>query len=112
VKEATIYRAKTQPLGEPSSGCFFRNAPNTDELRTRFPQFAQRSEIPSGFLIDQAGLKGERVGGVSISHKHAAFLINDQGGNSDQVKQLVEIVKNRVREQYGVELVPEVFFLQ
>jgi UDP-N-acetylmuramate dehydrogenase len=111
VKEATIYRAKTQPLGDPSSGCFFRNAPNTQALRQQFPQFAERSEVPSGFLIDQAGLKGTRVGGVSISYKHAAFLINDQQGTSHEVKQLVEIVKNRVREQFGVELTPEVFFL-
>ncbi len=112
VKEATIYRAQTQPLGEPSSGCYFRNTPMTPNLAGLFPQFAQRAEFPTAFLIDQAGLKGTRVGGIQVSAKHAAFFINLGQGTSQEVKELAKIVKQRVLELYGVELEEEVFFLE
>jgi UDP-N-acetylmuramate dehydrogenase len=112
VKEATLYRAKTQPLGEPSSGCYFRNSPNNALLKEKYPQFSERQECPSAFLIDQAGLKGTRVGDIEISQKHAAFFINRGKGTSDQVLELAEQVKQRVRELYGVELKEEVFLLK
>jgi UDP-N-acetylmuramate dehydrogenase len=112
VKEATLYRAKTQPLGEPSSGCYFRNTPNTDQLKKSFPQYAERRECPSAFLIDQAGLKGTRVGDIEVSHKHAAFFINVGHGTSDQVRELAALVKKKVHEKFGVELREEVFFLE
>lgn len=111
IKEATIYRAQTQPLGEPSSGCFFRNTPNTPQLQQKFPQFAENREVPAGFLIDKAGLKGQQVGGVTVSQKHAAFLINVGNGTSNDVQQLAQIIKLRIQEQFGVKLQEEVFFL-
>ena len=111
IKEATMYRAKTQPLGEPSSGCYFQNATNTTRLKERFPQFAERRECPSAFLIDQAGLKGTKVGGIKISEKHAAFFINTGSGTSRNVEELASLVKQRVRELYAVELKEEVFLL-
>jgi UDP-N-acetylmuramate dehydrogenase len=112
IREATLYRANTQPLGEPSSGCYFRNTANTPRLQELFPQYQSRKEFPSAFLIDQAGLKGKKVGGVSVSQKHAAFFINDGSGTSLDVKQLAEIVKQSVEQQFGVQLKEEVFFLE
>jgi UDP-N-acetylmuramate dehydrogenase len=111
IKEATVYRSETQPIGQPSSGCYFRNVVNTPDLQRQFPEFAERREFPSAFLIDQAGLKNQQVGGVRVSEKHAAFFVNDGTGTSNDVRQLAEIVKSRVLEQYGVELKEEVFFL-
>jgi UDP-N-acetylmuramate dehydrogenase len=111
VVAATQYRAKTQPLGEPSSGCYFQNAPNTPALKERFPQFAARKSIGAGFLIDQAGLKGYRVGEIVISQKHAAFFINLGQGTSQQVKELETHVRRVINDQFGVELKPEVFTL-
>lgn len=112
VKEATLYRAKTQPLGEPSSGCYFRNTTNTPVLKNRFAQFAERRECPSAFLIDQAGLKGTRVGDIEVSQKHAAFFVNKGNGTSQQVLELAQIVRDRVKQEFGVELQEEVFFLK
>lgn len=112
VKEATLYRAKTQPLGEPSSGCYFRNSPNTPILKARFAQYAERRECPSAFLIDQAGLKGAKVGDIEVSQKHAAFFVNKGFGTSDQVRELAQIVKDKVYKEFGVELKEEVFFLE
>ncbi len=111
IKEATEYRAATQPLGEPSSGCIFQNVPNTPELRARFPQFAERSHVPGGFLIDQAGLKGHRHGDIEVSHKHAAFFVNKGHGTAKDVLDLIHLVKDQVKNQFQVELREEVFVL-
>jgi UDP-N-acetylmuramate dehydrogenase len=111
VAEATRYRAATQPLGVPSSGCVFRNAAQTPELAALFPQFAQQSHVSAGFLIDQAGLKGTRVGGIEVSHKHAAFMINTGQGTAVQTQELIRKVKATVLEKFGVKLQEEVFYL-
>lgn len=111
IKEAVGYRAKTQPLNLPSSGCIFQNVKNTEKLKEQFPQFADHSHVPGGFLIDQAGLKGERVGDIEISSKHAAFFVNHGAGRASDVQRLVEIVKNTVKEKFGVDLQAEVFFI-
>lgn len=112
IKEATQYRAQTQPLGPPSSGCIFQNVPNNDRLRTLFPQFAKKSHVPGGFLIDQAGLKGTRVGDVVVSEKHAAWFINEGNGTAKDVRALIEKVKASVKEQFGITLHEEVFYLK
>jgi UDP-N-acetylmuramate dehydrogenase len=111
IKEATEYRARTQPLNLPSSGCIFQNVPNTDELRQLFPQFADKPRISGGFLIDQAGLKGEKEGDIEVSHKHAAFFVNHGGGTARDVRKLITKVKTSVKDQFGVELQEEVFYL-
>ncbi len=112
IRKATQYRAKTQPLGIPSSGCIFQNVPNTDQLRQQFPQFIDREFVPGGFLIDQAGLKGEKSGDIEVSHKHAAFMINHGHGTAQDLKKLISHVKTTVKEKFGVELQEEVFFLE
>jgi len=111
IKEATEYRAKTQPLGEPSSGCIFQNAPNTPELQALFPQFAGQAFVPGGFLIDQAGLKGTSRGKIEVSHKHAAFFVNKGHGSSKDVLDLIQQVKDQVKEKWNVELREEIFFI-
>ncbi|MBD3250557.1 MAG: FAD-binding protein [Candidatus Pacebacteria bacterium] len=112
IKQATEYRAKTQPLGLPSSGCIFKNTPNTPELRKKFPQFADKEFVPTGFLIDQAGLKGESVGDIEVSHKHAAFFVNHGQGTANDIKQLLEKVQRTIKQKFNVELEPEVFWLE
>ncbi len=111
VKKATLYRAETQPLGLPSSGCIFQNSPNTPELKALFPQFADKAHVSAGFLIDQAGLKGERVGDIVVSQKHAAFMINQGQGTAADVQALIARVKASVKAKFGVDLREEVFYL-
>lgn len=111
IKTATRKRASTQPLGEPSSGCIFQNVPNSPQLQAQFPQFADQPFVPGGFLIDQAGLKGESRGGISVSTVHAAFFVNNGSGTAAQVKELVEHVKQTVKQKFQVELQEEVFYL-
>jgi UDP-N-acetylmuramate dehydrogenase len=111
IRQATVYRAETQPLGLPSSGCIFQNTPNNNRLRELFPQFAEKEYVPGGFLIDQAGLKGVKEGGIEVSDKHAAFFINTGQGKADDIQKLIDRVKSTVKEKFGVELQEEVFWL-
>lgn len=111
IKQATVYRAETQPLGMPSSGCIFQNTPNTAELQQLFPQFADKEFVPGGFLIDQAGLKGVKEGDIEVSDKHAAFFVNHGQGKAADIKKLIDRVKTTVADKFGVMLQEEVFWL-
>jgi UDP-N-acetylmuramate dehydrogenase len=64
----------------------------------------------AGELIDRLGLKGMRVGGASVSQKHANFIVNDESGTASDVRRLAEQVRATVRRETGVELVPEIVF--
>lgn len=111
IQEATLYRAKTQPLGMPSSGCIFKNVANSQHLGQLFPQFASKQFVPAGFLIDQAGLKGTTVGKMQVSHKHASFIVNLGGGKASEIKQLIALIKQTVKEKFAIDLQEEVFYL-
>lgn len=111
IKKATQYRADTQPLGLPSSGCIFKNTPNSEQLKKIFPQFKDRQFISAGFLIDQAGLKGVKVGGIEVSTKHAAFFVNNGDGTADDLKKLIKVVKKAVKNKFDLTLEQEVFYL-
>ena len=89
------WRQTHQPLGLPSAGSVFRN-PDGDS---------------AGRLIDDAGLKGLRIGGAVVSEKHANFIVNDQRGTAADVRRLAERVRRVVRERTGVDLVFEIEFL-
>jgi UDP-N-acetylmuramate dehydrogenase len=111
IREANRYRAETQPLTEPSSGCIFQNVPNTPKLKSMFEQFADKNYLPAGFLIDKAGLKNTKQGDIKVSEKHAAFMINLGNGTAEDVKILIEKVKARVSKKFGVELREEVVWM-
>jgi UDP-N-acetylmuramate dehydrogenase len=89
------WRQAHQPLGLPSAGSVFRN-PDGDS---------------AGRLIDEAGLKGHRIGGAVVSEKHANFIVNDQKGTAADVRRLAEHVRTVVAERHGVELAFEIEFL-
>jgi UDP-N-acetylmuramate dehydrogenase len=112
MRESTIYRMKTQPLGMPSSGCIFKNVPNNDQLKQLFPQFKDKSRVPAGFLIDQAGLKGMSQGSIQVSQEHGSFMVNTNGGTAKDVQILIEKVKQAVRKKFNVSLEEEVFYIE
>ncbi len=85
-------RKSTQPLNLPTSGSTFRNPPGAY----------------AGELLEKVGMKGYRIGGVAFSDVHANFLVNLGGGSFGDVLRLVEIAKERVREEFGLELEEEV----
>ena len=94
--EASLRRRKrTQPLSTPNAGSVFMN-PEGDS---------------AGRLIESAGLMGTRVGGAVVSDVHANFIVNAGGATSADVLALVRLVRDTVKEAYGIELAPEVRFL-
>ena len=65
----------------------------------------------AGALIDAAGLKGLRIGGASVSEKHANFLVNDQKGSATDLRRLADRVRAEVARRSGITLVEEVVYL-
>ncbi len=92
VRRVMFKRRATQPIGEPSAGCVFRNPPGDS----------------AGKLIDQCGLKGLRIGDAEISKRHANFIVNRGKASAVQVMDLLEIIRERVKKETDVELIPEV----
>lgn len=92
VKESWIYKKNNQPLNTRNCGCVFRNPPGAS----------------AGALIDRAGLKGLQVGGATVSEKHANFIVAGDGCKSRDIVRLIEAVQQGVREQFDVELEPEI----
>lgn len=90
------YRRRTkQPLEYPSAGSTFKRPTG---------YFA-------GALIEEAGLKGFRIGGAGVSEKHAGFVVNYGGATAADVLAVIQTVQNRVYENSGVMLEPEVRLL-
>jgi UDP-N-acetylmuramate--L-alanine ligase/UDP-N-acetylenolpyruvoylglucosamine reductase len=93
-RQIDVYKRKRQESQprEPSAGCIFKNPPGNS----------------AGRLIDESGLKGERVGDAEVSTVHANFIVNRGDASSADVLELVRRVRARVRQVKGVELEPEV----
>ncbi len=83
-------RREHQPLQTPSAGCVFKNPP--------------RPGPSAGMLIERAGLKGCRIGGAVVSPLHANFILNEDHATSDDVRRLIDIVRDKVYKDFGVEL--------
>ena len=92
MKELIGKRSASQPLNLPSAGSAFKR-----------PKGGYAAA-----LIDQAGLKGFRVGNAGISDKHAGFAVNLGGATANDVKELLQTVSDRVFEQSGIRLEPEI----
>ena len=85
-------RAKKQPLKFPSCGSVFKRP----------------AGYYAGALIEEAGLKGERVGGAMVSQKHAGFILNTGNATASDVYNLIRRIESRVMDRFGVRLEREV----
>lgn len=85
-------RTDKQPLNYPSAGSTFKRPDGN---------FA-------GKLIEDCGLKGANIGGACVSEKHAGFVINYNDASAKDILGLIEMVRNKVKEKYGIYLEPEV----
>ena len=66
---------------------------------------------PSGKLIDECGLKGTKIGGAQIAPFHGNFIINVDHAKASDVRQLVQLAQEKVKEKFGFDLEPEIIFL-
>ena len=64
--------------------------------------------LPVAFLLSEAGLKGTTEGGARISEKHPNFFINTGGAKAKDIKKLITLAKEKVREKFGIELEEEI----
>mgnify|MGYP001200147891 CR=1 FL=1 len=87
--ECSQSRKRNQPLKFRSAGSIFKN-PNNNKA--------------AGYLIDQAGLKGEKCGDAEISKKHANFIINHGNANSDDVMNLITMIQKEIKTKYDIKL--------
>jgi len=92
IRRVLQHRNTTQEVRLPSAGCAFKNPPGTG----------------AGRLIDQAGLKGARIGDAQVSSRHANFIVNLGRATCDDVLSLMEHVQHRVHRVFHVRLEPEV----
>ena len=86
------YRTKTQPYGQMSAGCLFRNP----------------TGAAAGSLIEKVGLKGMQFGGAEVSDLHANFIVNKLGASAEDVLSLANLVRETVKEKAGVDLEMEI----
>ena len=92
MRKLWIMRKATQPMAHQSAGCIFKNPRG----------------ISAGSLVEQAGLKGESIGGATISERHANFIITTPEATSSDVLALIEQVRGQVAKQFGVDLELEI----
>jgi UDP-N-acetylmuramate dehydrogenase len=90
--DLTEQREAKQPLEMPSAGSVFKRPPG------RYV----------GPMIEELGLKGFRLGGAQVSAKHAGFIVNAGGARASDVLALIQLVRERVQERFGVWLETEV----
>ena len=95
IKETMTSRKKrridTQPLDKPSAGSVFRNPEG----------------LSAGKLIEDAGLKGYKIGGAEISTKHANFIVNTGDATYEDILELIDYTKKKIKEIYNIDLILE-----
>ena len=101
--ECMAKRKASQPLNMPNAGSTFKRL---DKGAADTP-----TQIAPGYYIEQAGLKGQRIGGAEVSTLHANFIVNAGGATANDIKQLSEFVQQKVAEKFGIQLKREIILL-
>ncbi len=115
--EKANYRKTKHPLEYPNLGSVFKNVPfdNVPEAhRNELTQYIKNDPIPvmpTGKLIFLAGLKGKRVGDAIVSDKHTNFIVNLGSATAKDVNDLIEIIKNEIKQKFGITLEEEIMRL-
>lgn len=104
-----------------NAGSFFKNVYVTNErivelknLYPDIPSFAEGQDfhkIPAGWLIEQCGWKGKKVGNVGVHDKQALVLVNHGGATGEEIKKFADLIMGSVYEKFGLKLTPEVNFV-
>lgn len=121
VSDAVIHIRRTK-LPDPNeignAGSFFKNPEisqhqfnNLQQQYPDMPHYSLSSEqvkIPAGWLIEQCGWKGKRLGNVGIYPNQALVIVNHGNATGEEVKQLAQQIQNSVYEKFAIEIIPEV----
>lgn len=101
--ECMAKRKATQPLNMPNAGSTFK--------RLSVGAADTPTQIAPGYYIEQAGLKGYRIGGAEVSTVHANFIVNAGGATASDIRALSEFVQRKVTEKFGIQLKREIILL-
>ncbi len=96
IKKCAEKKSRTQPVDKKSCGCIFKNPP---------------AGPTAGKIIEDAGLKGSKIGGAVVSEKHANYIINDGAATSGDILELIKEIKKQVKSKFSVNLQTEIDFL-
>ena len=104
-----------------NAGSFFKNPEipkaQFDLLKEQFPAIPsypvneQTVKVPAGWLIEQAGWKGQRFGNIGVHAKQALVLVNFGGGKGNEIKELSQKIQDSIKEKFGIQLHAEVNFV-
>ncbi|NMC45065.1 MAG: UDP-N-acetylenolpyruvoylglucosamine reductase, partial [candidate division Zixibacteria bacterium] len=101
-EEIRLLRREKHPDRPCSAGCFFKNIEDPRQ---------PGGKLPAGKLLEEVGAKDMHVGGAAVFANHANIIINSGRATSKEIRQLADILKQRVKEKFGVELEEEVICL-
>ncbi|MCX6789321.1 MAG: UDP-N-acetylmuramate dehydrogenase [Candidatus Gribaldobacteria bacterium] len=112
VKKVLQYRKNHHP-NQPSAGSVFQNIKDEKIILSRpeFAVFQARKEISAGWLIEQCGLKGKKIGGAQISTEHTNFIVNTGAATASEVRQLIDLAKQTVWQKFAIALEEEIQYL-
>lgn len=99
IDEILATRKEKLPDEADSAGCFFKNIPDSRE---------KYGKLPAGRLLEEVGAKNMSVGGAKVSDKHANIIVNSGGATSKDIRQLADMLKERVKAKFGTTLEEEV----
>lgn len=117
------YRSKTQPQGWANTGCIFKNVDlegkpgeaqrlrllqHFDAKDEKVQEFLRKEKISAGWLVEQAGMRGVRVGQAQVSERHGNFIVNLGGARAQDVQSLIARIKDKVYDRFGIKLEEEI----
>lgn len=113
MEETVRQREKKHPQDAQCAGSFFMNPTVTDKkliehFRHDMGMEPRGGKLPAGWLIDEAGLRGKRVGDAMVSDRHPNYIINVGHATADDVLMLASIIKQRIRAEFSIQLREEV----
>lgn len=112
-------RKGKHPIG-PSAGSVFKNPSLSDnekafkKILEKFPEaekFKATGKIPAGWLIEEYGLLGKKIGGAVIAKEHGNFIINIGGAKATDVVMLISMIKQKIRVNFGIQLEEEIQYV-
>lgn len=115
-KETILKRASRGLHGVKSAGSYFMNPVVSDQkLLDEFEKEngspARNNTVPAGWIIERVDLKGKQIGGAQVSPAHANYVINAGDATAENVIMLVSLIKQQVRDKFGIQLQEEVNYL-
>lgn len=119
-----VIRIRQSKLPDPkeigNAGSFFKNptisSVHFEQLKAQYPTLPgypslEGVKVAAGWLIEQAGWKGKRIGEVGVHAKQALVLVNYGNGSGEEIKSLAQQIQASVLEKFGIQLHPEVNFI-